>query len=107
MRSILSVKQTRTPLDRRWSGKAKPLPIKKRMENPIPDEESGMSYKEAINQGYKLFLSATLTFGELIDEDGEMLSYDFKECFKELNQETAKDFFKRVADEVCELIEED
>jgi len=77
------------------------------MENPIPDEESGMSYKEAINQGYKLFLSATLTFGELIDEDGEMLSYDFKECFKELNQETAKDFFKRVADEVCELIEED
>ena len=77
------------------------------MENPIPDEESGMSHQEAINQGYKLFLSATLTFGELLDEEGEMLSYDFQECFKELNEETVKDFFKRVSDEVCELIEED
>ena len=77
------------------------------MENPIPDEDSGMSHQEAINQGYKLFLSATLTFGELIDEEGEMLSYDFKECFKELNEETVKDFFKRVSDEVCELLEED
>ena len=77
------------------------------MENPLPDEDSGMSHQEAINQGYKFFLSAALTFGELVDEDGEMMTYEFKECFKELNEETVRDFFKRVADEACGLIEED
>ena len=78
------------------------------MENPFSnDDDSGLSHQEAMDDGYSYFLTATITFGDLVDEDGEMLSYNFAECFKELNEETVRDYFKREADSACELLEED
>jgi len=76
-------------------------------EDPFTDNLDHLSSQDAIQKGYKYFLTATITFGDLLDADGEPTSYDFAECFREMNEDTLRDFFKRVADDGSELIAED
>ena len=76
-------------------------------EDPFTDNLDHLSSDDAIQKGYKYFLTATITFGDILDTDGEPTSYDFRECFQEMNEDTLRDFFKRVADDACNLLEED
>ena len=76
-------------------------------EDPFTDNLDRLATQDAIQKGYKYFLTATITFGDLLNADGIPTSYDFRECFKEMNEETLRDFFKRVADDGSALIEED
>tara|TARA_R100000656_G_scaffold5166_2_gene6837 strand:- start:958 stop:1194 length:237 start_codon:yes stop_codon:yes gene_type:complete len=76
-------------------------------EDPFTDNLDNLSCQDAIQKGYKYFLTATITFGDLLDTTGEPTSYDFAECFKEMNEETLRDFYRRAADDACDLIEED
>ena len=76
-------------------------------EDPFTNNLDNLSSQDAIQKGYKYFLTATITFGDLLDADGEPTSYDFAECFKEMNEDTLRDFYKRVADDGSELIAED
>jgi|TARA_R110000796_G_scaffold43790_7_gene107438 hypothetical protein len=72
-----------------------------------PDDPSELSIEDALKAGHTHFLTASLIFGEILDPDGEPLVYDLAECFKEINEETIRDFYKRVADELCDLLEEE
>ena len=76
-------------------------------EDPFTDNLDDLSSDDAIQKGYKYFLTATITFGDLLDATGEPTSYNFRECFREMNDDTLRDFFKRVMDDGCELIAED
>ena len=76
-------------------------------EDPFTDNLDHLSGNDAIQKGYKYFLPATITFGDILDADGEPTSYDFRECFQEMNEDTLRDFFKRVADDGSNLISED
>jgi len=76
-------------------------------EDPFTNNLDNLSSQDAIQKGYKYFLTATITFGDLLDPDGIPTSYDFAECFKEIDEDTLRDFYKRVADDACDLLEED
>ena len=76
-------------------------------EDPFTDNLDNLSNQDAIQKGYKYFLTATITFGDLLDPNGEPTSYDFAECFREINEDTLRDFYKRVADDACDLLEEE
>jgi len=76
-------------------------------EDPFTDNLDNLSSDDAIQKGYKYFLTATITFGDLLNADGEPTAYDFAECFREMNEDTLRDFYKRVADDACNLLEED
>ena len=76
-------------------------------EDPFTDNLDNLSSQDAIQKGYKYFLTATITFGDLLDPNGEPTSYDFAECFREINEDTLRDFYKRVADDACDLLEEE
>jgi hypothetical protein len=72
-----------------------------------PEDPDEFSIQDAVNAGHTHFLTASLIFGKLQGPDGDPLTYDFAECFKEMNEETLRDFFKRVADDACALLAED
>ena len=76
-------------------------------EDPFTDNLDDLSSDDAIQKGYKYFLTATITFGDLLDATGEPTSYNFRECFREMNEDTLRDFYKRVMDDGCDLIAED
>ena len=76
-------------------------------EDPFTNNLDDLSSDDAIQKGYKYFLTATITFGDLLDGNGEPTSYDFAECFREMNEDTLRDFYKRVMDDGCDLIAED
>jgi len=73
----------------------------------LPDDPDNLSIQDAIKAGNTHFLTASIIFGKLQGPDGEPLTYDFAECYKEINEETIRDFFKRVMDDACNLIDED
>ena len=76
-------------------------------QDPFLQPSGNLSFKDAMDRGYTHFLTASMTFGEITDADGNPVVYDFAECFKEMDEDTLRDFYKRVADDACELIEED
>ena len=76
-------------------------------EDPFTDDPDDLSIKDAIKSGHPHFLTASIPFGKILDIDGEPLVYDFAECFKEMNDDTLRDFYKRVMDDGCDLIAED
>ena len=77
-------------------------------EDPLsPNDPDTLSIKDAIKSGHTHFLTASITFGKILNSDGEPLVYDFAECFKEMNEDTLRDFYKRVADDGSNLIGED
>jgi len=77
-------------------------------EDPLsPNDPNNLSIQDAIKSGHTHFLTASIIFGKILDSDGEPVVYDFAECFKEINEETIRDFFKRVMDDACNLLEED
>jgi hypothetical protein len=77
-------------------------------EDPLsPDDPENISIQDAIKSGHTHFLTASIAFGKLQGPDGNPLVYDFAECFREMNEDTLRDFFKRVADDACNLLDED
>ena len=51
-------------------------------EDPFTDNLDNLSSQDAIQKGYKYFLTATITFGDLLDADGEPTSYDLRSALK-------------------------
>ena len=78
------------------------------LKDPLsPNDPEDLSIQDAVNAGHTHFLTASFMFGKILNNDGEPLTYEFAECFKEINEDTIRDFFKRVADDYCDLLAED
>tara|TARA_R110002167_G_scaffold198504_1_gene401542 strand:+ start:380 stop:631 length:252 start_codon:yes stop_codon:yes gene_type:complete len=72
-----------------------------------PDDSEKLTVEELIKDGNTHFLTASIIFGKLQGSDGEPQKHEYAECYKGINEETIRDFYKRVMDDVCNLIDED
>ena len=79
--------------------------FEKQPDSDTPPEGS-FTPEQAIKLGYKVLLGASITFGEILDADGQPVTYDFAECFKDMDTATLQDFFSRVGEDGAKLMEE-